>query len=88
MHHIAYQRSDRESNAPRYVVVPGIYEEREVIEGTSVYITSPNYPNNYAANSLYNWVLTAPANERIELVFKFFRLDERADKLQVCPYGL
>ena len=32
-------------------------------------VSSPNYPNNYPVNTDCSWVITAPANKRVQLDF-------------------
>ncbi|XP_071156308.1 cubilin-like isoform X2 [Mytilus edulis] len=43
---------------------------------TSGYFTSPNYPSNYTHNVECVWIITAPANERIQIDFdERFRIE-------------
>ena len=60
---------------------------------TSGYFTSPNYPSNYTHNVECVWIITAPANERIQIDFdERFRIEnhmryicqQRWDKILFC----
>ena len=45
-------------------------------------ITSPNYPNRYSNNQNCNWLLEAPASQRIQLVVNVLALEKNSE----CSY--
>lgn len=68
---------------PYTFVVPTGTSRRDVVPGSTSYIQSPNYPQNYPPNTEEHWVLTAPVGKRIVFIFKYMKTQRREDTLQV-----
>ncbi|XP_077864846.1 cubilin-like [Saccoglossus kowalevskii] len=84
---VIVERNDTESSppkpAPTATTAPVICGGHHDIEQDPIFITSPNYEENYNNNDYCEWTVTSVAGNRIRIVYHDFETELRYDYLEI-----